>query len=410
MPRFHANVKETLAARPPEVHEVTVQPTERMHTIKMSLKALQVSTLAQLHKARPELHLDEGGRAGDATSALLFRDHETQLRRQLDPIWHTLGPTVRQHVFDLRTLRVLSEYLDQYDAVSFLQYLELLQLSSRAFNAHSHWLFLPETDTLLLQARLRVFRAMEPPPDAPLAAAAASVTRVSATPALEESPKWAALGEALAALQRDPAGRGARTLVVCHDPRVCRQLELVVRCGGRAAMRDQFARFTKWRATAKPTAAGSAAAGGEAGEAACGCVWGICTSFLLLSYRASPVSARPDMRTGRPKPLGNRERVLAQMQMEATLAAERARATPDATHDAEAMADNLDFGDDGDDEVVPDVPEDFVPGVLERKFGFADCFVWSLNLQAQPTRLRGKCCSMRWLAGAMAARVCKHCI
>ena len=110
--------------------------------------------MRELRSARPEIQGDE---PSDATAAL-FKAHEHNVRRVLDPVWHTLSAVVKQHVTDLRTLRLLMEYINQYDAVSFLQFLEILKISDYAFNKHSHWLFLSDTDNLFLNARRRVYK------------------------------------------------------------------------------------------------------------------------------------------------------------------------------------------------------------------------------------------------------------
>ena len=44
----------------------------------------------------------------------LFKSFDEIVKRQLDPIWHTLGKKTKQLVSDLRTLRKLLEYLVRY--------------------------------------------------------------------------------------------------------------------------------------------------------------------------------------------------------------------------------------------------------------------------------------------------------
>lgn len=41
----------------------------------------------------------------------LFKSFDEIVRRQLDPIWHTLGKKTKQLVSDLKTLRKLLDYL-----------------------------------------------------------------------------------------------------------------------------------------------------------------------------------------------------------------------------------------------------------------------------------------------------------
>ncbi len=44
----------------------------------------------------------------------LFKSFDEIVRRQLDPIWHTLGKKTKQLVSDLKTLRKLLDYLVRY--------------------------------------------------------------------------------------------------------------------------------------------------------------------------------------------------------------------------------------------------------------------------------------------------------
>ncbi|GKB37355.1 DNA repair endonuclease UVH1, partial [Tanacetum coccineum] len=58
----------------------------------------------------------------------LFKSFDEIVKRQLDPIWHTLGKKTKQLVSDLRTLQKLLEYLVRYDAVTYLKYLDSLRV------------------------------------------------------------------------------------------------------------------------------------------------------------------------------------------------------------------------------------------------------------------------------------------
>lgn len=52
----------------------------------------------------------------------LFKSFDEIVRRQLDPIWHTLGKKTKQLVSDLKTLRKLLDYLVRYLGRSFLSF------------------------------------------------------------------------------------------------------------------------------------------------------------------------------------------------------------------------------------------------------------------------------------------------
>lgn len=52
----------------------------------------------------------------------LFKSFDEIVRRQLDPIWHTLGKKTKQLVSDLKTLRKLLDYLVRYLGCRFLSF------------------------------------------------------------------------------------------------------------------------------------------------------------------------------------------------------------------------------------------------------------------------------------------------
>lgn len=123
VPRFHSTICDYMQTCPPRVYEISVRPTARVVSIQQALKTLLLSTIRELKRSRPDVDLDH-----TTPDQSLFLAYEQMIRKQLDPVWHSLGSTVKQHIIDLRTLRVLMQYVDQYDAVSFLQYLEVSHL------------------------------------------------------------------------------------------------------------------------------------------------------------------------------------------------------------------------------------------------------------------------------------------
>ena len=49
-----------------------------------------------------------------------FRSFDAIVRRQLDPVWHKVGPQTKQLVSDLATLRRLLSYALQHSFLSFV--------------------------------------------------------------------------------------------------------------------------------------------------------------------------------------------------------------------------------------------------------------------------------------------------
>jgi DNA excision repair protein ERCC-4 len=104
-PRFHVLAAADLERAPPDVVDVRVPMTPPMRGIQAAVLAAMDACLKELRRTNKvdvdDLTLDKG----------LFKSFDEIVRRQLDPIWHTLGKKTKQLVTDLRTLRKLLDYL-----------------------------------------------------------------------------------------------------------------------------------------------------------------------------------------------------------------------------------------------------------------------------------------------------------
>ena len=89
----------------------------------------------------------------------LFKSFDEIVRRQLDPIWHTLGKKTKQLVADLRTLRKLLDYLGRYDAVTYLKYLDTLRVSE---GVRSVWMLAESSHKIFELAKRRVYQIVRP--------------------------------------------------------------------------------------------------------------------------------------------------------------------------------------------------------------------------------------------------------
>lgn len=97
-----------LEASPPEVVDVRVPMTGAM-------RGIQGAILGAMDACLKELRLTNKVDVEDLTVENgLFKSFDEIVRRQLDPIWHTLGMKTKQLVADLRTLRKLADYLVRY--------------------------------------------------------------------------------------------------------------------------------------------------------------------------------------------------------------------------------------------------------------------------------------------------------
>ena len=103
---FHADIKDSLDRKTPDIVELHQEMTEAMSEIHHAIVQCMSTTLAELKRANTALDLD------DLTiDNAYFRSFDIVVRRILDPVWHKVGPRTKQLVGDLATLRRLLAYL-----------------------------------------------------------------------------------------------------------------------------------------------------------------------------------------------------------------------------------------------------------------------------------------------------------
>jgi hypothetical protein len=148
-PRFHLSVSHALEEAPPEVVDIRMPLTSAMAGIQNAIIEVMDACLKELRKTNKvdveDLTVDNG----------LFKSFDEIVRRQLDPMWHTVGWKTKQLVGDLKTLRKLSEYLLRYDAVTFLKYLDTLRASE---GVRSVWIFANPTHKIFELTKRRVYQ------------------------------------------------------------------------------------------------------------------------------------------------------------------------------------------------------------------------------------------------------------
>ncbi|KAF9482914.1 hypothetical protein BDN70DRAFT_964606 [Pholiota conissans] len=120
-PRFHEEIKTSLERRRADVVELSQNLTESMADIHHAIIQCMSSTLSDLKRSNTTLDLDDFN-----VENAYFRSFEVIVRRQLDPVWHKVGPKTKQLINDLGTLRRLLYYLLTYDPLQFHSYLETL--------------------------------------------------------------------------------------------------------------------------------------------------------------------------------------------------------------------------------------------------------------------------------------------
>ncbi|KAK8447080.1 hypothetical protein SEVIR_9G583100v4 [Setaria viridis] len=150
-PRFHVLAAADLERAPPDVVDVRVPMTPAMRGIQAAVLAAMDACLKELRRTNKvdveDLTVDKG----------LFKSFDEIVRRQLDPIWHTLGKKTKQLVADLRTLRKLLDYLVRYDAVTYLKYLDTLRVSE---GVRSVWILADSSHKIFELAKRRVYQVV----------------------------------------------------------------------------------------------------------------------------------------------------------------------------------------------------------------------------------------------------------
>lgn len=141
-------MSQELERDPPEVVDIRVPMSRYMVGIQKAIVEVMDACLKEMRKTNKvdveDLTVENG----------LFKSFDEIVRRQLDPIWHTLGKNTKQLVSDLKTLRKLLDYLVRYDAVTYLKYLDTLRVSE---SFRSVWIFAEASYKIFDFAKKRVF-------------------------------------------------------------------------------------------------------------------------------------------------------------------------------------------------------------------------------------------------------------
>ncbi|CAH2080160.1 unnamed protein product [Thlaspi arvense] len=263
-PRFQLDVSQELEREPPEVVDIRVSMSNHMVGIQKAIIEVMDACLKEMRKTNKvdvdDLTVESG----------LFKSFDEIVRRQLDPIWHTLGKRTKQLVSDLKTLRKLLDYLVRYDAVSFLKFLDTLRVSE---SYRSVWLFAESSYKIFDFAKKRVYRLTKASDvkskedvkntsgkkrksksdnasvEAVGSATATNVANgVVLEEVLEEAPKWKVLREILEETQEErqkqtlseEEDNNGIVLVACKDERSCMQLEDCITNNSQKVMREEW--------------------------------------------------------------------------------------------------------------------------------------------------------------------------
>ncbi|KAM4024933.1 DNA repair endonuclease XPF-like isoform 2-T2 [Anomaloglossus baeobatrachus] len=133
-PRFHVSVNSFLENQKPEVVELHITMTPAMLAIQASVLDIMNACLKELKRCNPALEVEDL-----SLENAIGRAFDKTIRHYLDPLWHQLGAKTKSLVQDLKILRTLLQYLSQYDCVTFLNLLESMRASEKAFGQNSEF-------------------------------------------------------------------------------------------------------------------------------------------------------------------------------------------------------------------------------------------------------------------------------
>uniref|UniRef100_H9G7T2 DNA repair endonuclease XPF n=1 Tax=Anolis carolinensis TaxID=28377 RepID=H9G7T2_ANOCA len=237
-PRFHAVVHSFLEQHKPEVVEMHVTMTPAMRAIQSSILDILNACVRELKQCHPALEAEDL-----SLENAIGKAFDKTIRHYLDPLWHQLGAKTKSLVQDLNILRTLLWYLTQYDCVTFLNLLESLRASEKAFGRNSGWLFLDSSTSMFLNARSRVYCL--PKGKGNKKRKASDQTDVMEEReqkrelVLESNPKWEALTNVLKEIEAEnenseALGGPGRVLICASDDRTCAQLKEYITVGAEA--------------------------------------------------------------------------------------------------------------------------------------------------------------------------------
>ncbi|XP_073002094.1 DNA repair endonuclease UVH1 isoform X2 [Typha latifolia] len=273
-PRFHVLVSADLEKEPPEVVDVRV-------SMSPAMKGIQVAVLEAMDVCLKELRRTNKVDVEDLTVEKgLFKSFDEIVRRQLDPIWHTIGKKTKQLVSDLKTLRKLLDYLVRYDAVTYLKYLDTLRVSE---GVRSVWIFADSSHKIFELAKKRVYQVVRADGIKVSADSKSTLNKkrrvmdrnkkgkeiancektdpsggIVLEEVLEEAPKWKLLRELLEEIEeeqrkesqltgqptvKDEGNNSDIILVACKDERSCLQLEDCILKGPRQVMQEEWEKY-----------------------------------------------------------------------------------------------------------------------------------------------------------------------
>eukprot|EP00095_Tigriopus_kingsejongensis_P010571 snap_masked-scaffold1137_size60140-processed-gene-0.6 protein:Tk10571 transcript:snap_masked-scaffold1137_size60140-processed-gene-0.6-mRNA-1 annotation:"dna repair endonuclease xpf" len=233
-PRFRSEVTASLKESQPDVVELHMGLTPAMMTIQTAVLDLVNFTLQELRRLNPTLEAYDEMTVENAVS----RTFHQMLQRELDPIWHQLSWKTKQLVSDLKTLRMVLNFLTQYDCITFYAFVSALRTTENAMKSGG-WMILDAAETLFQASKERVFGPFKTAQEFETKRKKLAATRNPQDLPFELNPKWEALTEIMGEIKLDVVkneeggdqGLTEKVLVLTSDERTAAQVQDILSLG-----------------------------------------------------------------------------------------------------------------------------------------------------------------------------------
>ncbi|KAL5728439.1 DNA repair endonuclease uvh1 [Ranunculus cassubicifolius] len=242
-PRFQVYVSQDLEKDPPVVVDIRVEMSVNMKGIQKAVIEAMDACLKEIRKTNKvdveDLTVENG----------LFKSFDEIIRRQLDPIWHTLGKKTKQLVTDLRTLRKLLDYLVSCVESSY----KIFEFAKKRV----YRLVRSDDEKLGVDKGSAASKKRKTKEDQKEKEGTSTTSGAALEVVLEEAPKWKVLREVLEEIEeerqkQDLMGRehaegveddSFMVLVACKDERSCMQLEDCIKKGPQQTMQEAWEKY-----------------------------------------------------------------------------------------------------------------------------------------------------------------------
>ncbi|RKP19690.1 hypothetical protein ROZALSC1DRAFT_28734, partial [Rozella allomycis CSF55] len=217
-PRYEVRIAQQLEEKETELIEINIGMTDKMKDIQLALIEVMDKCIRELAKMHKELNIEEMNVENG-----YFKHFDAIIKRQLDPIWHTVGLRSKQLMSDLVDLRNLIHYLNSTDCVTFYSYLETILTSQKMNEMGTSWVYFDAANVVFELAKERIVEK--------------SQGKLKLT--LEKNPKWDVLNQVLDEIKQETANLDQqRILILTQDSKHCRQLKKLLVDGPNKLLRE----------------------------------------------------------------------------------------------------------------------------------------------------------------------------